>query len=185
MGIAPPRYACQNRSRPTAFQPGARPALGVTMSVEDQGAPLGVRWGEHMSVGVAELDADHENIIIALNELVAAHDRHLGRDAIDALFGQLMQVVLSHFAREERAMADCDYDGLAYHASEHRRIHERLLEIQEHELHAEEATVRAEVREFLTNWLYGHVLVDDFAYRGCFNSQRDVVDEAIAAASAG
>ena len=63
--------------------------------------------------------------------------------------------------------------------------HERLLEIQEHELHAEEATVRAEVREFLTNWLYGHVLVDDFAYRGCFNSQRDVVDEAIAAASAG
>jgi hemerythrin len=153
------------------------------MSVEDQGAPLGVRWGEHMSVGVAELDADHERIIAALNELVLAHDRHLGREAIDALFEQLLQVVLRHFAREERAMAECDYDGLAYHASEHRRIRDRLRAIQEHELHAEEATVRAEVREFLTNWLYGHVLVDDFAYRGVFSGQREAVDEAIAAAT--
>lgn len=153
------------------------------MSVEDQGAPLGVRWGEHMSVGVAELDADHETIIAALNELVTAHDRHLGREAIDALFEQLLQVVLRHFVREERAMAECDYDGLAYHASEHRRIRDRLRTIQEHELHAEEATVRAEVREFLTNWLYGHVLVDDFAYRGVFSGQREVVDEAIAAAT--
>ena len=80
-------------------------------------------------------------------------------------------------------MADCDYDGLAYHAGEHRRIHDRLREIQAHELHAEEATVRAEVREFLTNWLYGHVLVDDFAYRSSFGSQRETVDAAIAAAS--
>ncbi len=156
------------------------------MSVENQGegAPLGVRWGEHMSVGVAELDADHDRIIASLNELVAAHDRHLGREAIDALFDRLMQVVLGHFAREERAMADCDYDGLAYHLGEHRRIRDRLLEIKEHELHAEESTVRAEVREFLTNWLYGHVLVDDFAYRSSFSSQRQTVDEAIAAASA-
>lgn len=152
------------------------------MSEEEQGAPLGVRWGEHMSVGVDALDADHERIILALNALVAAHDRH-DRDAIDALFDELMQVVDRHFAREERAMADCNYDGLAYHAGEHRRIRARLREIQEHELHAEEATVRAEVREFLTNWLYGHVLVDDFAYRGSFSEQRDVVDAAIAAAS--
>ena len=43
--------------------------------------------------------------------------------------------------------------------------------------------MRAEVREFLTNWLYGHVLVDDFAYRGVFSGQREVVDEAIAAAT--
>ncbi len=155
------------------------------MSVEDQGAPLGVRWGEHMSVGVAELDADHERIILALNELVAAHDRHLPTDDINALFTRLMQVVQAHFAREERAMADCNYDGLAYHLGEHRRIRERLLEIQAHELHAEESEVRAEVREFLTNWLYGHVLVDDFAYRGCFSSQREVVDRAIAVANAG
>ncbi len=155
------------------------------MSAEDQGAPLGVRWGEHMSVGVTALDADHERIIIALNELVAAHDRHLSPDGIDHLFSQLMTVVEAHFVREERAMADCGYDGLAYHALEHQRIRDRLLVIQEHELHAKEATVRAEVREFLTNWLYGHVLVDDFAYRGCFSDQRETVAQAIAATSDG
>jgi hemerythrin len=155
------------------------------MSAEDQGAPLGVRWSEHMSVGVAELDADHEQIIMALNELVAAHDRHLSRDGIDHLFSQLMAVVEAHFVREERAMADCGYDGLPYHQGEHHRIRDRLLEIHEHELHAEEATVRAEVRQFLTNWLYGHVLVDDFSYRSCFSSQREVVAQAIAATSSG
>jgi hemerythrin len=150
------------------------------MSADDQGAPLGVRWGEHMSVGVAELDADHERIIIALNELVAAHDRHLDHAAIERLFDQLMAVVEAHFGREERAMARCGYDGLAYHAGEHRRIRARLREIQAHELHATEAVVRAEVRQFLTNWLYGHVLVDDFAYRGCFSDQHELVVQAIA-----
>lgn len=150
------------------------------MSADHQGTPLGVRWGDHMSVGVAELDADHERIIIALNDLIAAHDRHLGRAAIDRLFEQLMAVVNGHFAREERAMAQCGYDGLTYHVAEHQRIRARLREIQEHELHAEEAAVRTEVREFLTNWLYGHVLVDDFDYRGCFSDQRERVVQALA-----
>lgn len=138
-----------------------------------------------MSVGIDELDADHERIIATLNELVSAHDRHLDRETIDAIYADLMTTVENHFAREERAMADCGYEGLAYHAGEHRRIRVRLLEIQQHELHAEDAEVRAEVREFLTNWLFGHVLVDDFAYRGCFNEHRDLVDEAIAAARPG
>ncbi|MDX1594162.1 MAG: bacteriohemerythrin [Gammaproteobacteria bacterium] len=155
------------------------------MSTEHQGAPLGVRWGDHMSVGVPELDADHERIIHKLNELVTAHDRHLDREAIDGLYADLLAIVGAHFAREERAMAECGYEGLAYHAGEHRRIRARLLEIQEHELHAEEAEVRAEVREFLTNWLYGHVLVDDFAYRGVFNQHPEKVDEALAAVGDG
>ena len=150
------------------------------MSSEGQGQPLGVRWGEHMSVGVAQLDADHERIIAALNSLVDAHDRHLSGDQIESLFSELMRVIEAHFVREERIMADCRYEGLDYHRSEHGRIRERLLEIHEHELHAEEAAVRAEVREFLTNWLYGHVLVDDFAYRGCFSDHREVVEQALA-----
>jgi hemerythrin len=133
-----------------------------------------------MSVGVAALDADHERIIAALNNLVEAHDRHQPTAQIEQLFGDLMDVIEGHFAREERLMTECRYDGLDYHRSEHGRIRERLLVIREHELHAEEAEVRAEVREFLTNWLYGHVLVDDFAYRGCMSGQRDVVEHVLA-----
>ena len=145
------------------------------MNSEEGGIPLGVRWGEHMSVGVAQLDADHERIIAALNLLVEAHDRHATADEIEQLFTDLMTVIDRHFEREEGLMAACDYDGLAYHRLEHARIRSRLEEIHAHELHAEEAAVRAEVREFLTNWLYGHVLVDDFAYRGCFGAQPEVV----------
>jgi len=150
------------------------------MNSDGLGQPLGVRWGEHMSVGVAQLDADHERIIAALNLLVEAHDRHATADEVEQLFADLMTVITTHFVREERLMAACDYDGLAYHRLEHARIRERLDTIHAHELHAEEAAVRAEVREFLTNWLYGHVLVDDFAYRGALGAQPDVVSQTLA-----
>jgi len=142
------------------------------------GDPLGVVWGSHMSVGVGQLDADHEQIIAVLNELVAAIDRHDA--AIDALFKQLMGVVEGHFAREERVLASCRFDGLEYHAREHGKIRDRLLEIQAHQLHATDQAIRTEVREFLTNWLYGHVLVDDFAYRESLHDRDDQITQALA-----
>lgn len=136
------------------------------MTGDGNGSPLGVRWGPHMTVGFDELDADHASIIEALNALVEAHDRHLGRDQVDRLFDALMSTVLGHFAREERVMTESGYPGLSYHAGEHQRLRQRLEQLQAGEIHETDETMRADVRAFLTNWLYGHVLVDDFAYRG-------------------
>lgn len=130
-----------------------------------------------MTVGVAQFDLDHERIIEALNALVAALDRH--DTAVETVFGRLMAVVERHFMREERVMAACAYDGLEYHAREHRKIRDRLLDIRAHHLHSSDAAIRAEVREFLTNWLYGHVLVDDFAYRGVFQEGDQRVAKAL------
>jgi len=128
-----------------------------------------------MTVGFAELDADHERIIGSLNSLVEALDNRAEHSEIDRLFTDLMKVVEGHFVREERVMAECHYDGLPYHVQEHSRLRERLLEIHAGELHEPDETLRVEVRKFLTNWLYGHVLVDDFAYRGYLNEQRESV----------
>jgi len=155
------------------------------MTGDGNGSPLGVRWGQHMTVGFAELDADHERIIGALNALVDAHDRHLGRDLVDRLFGELMATVLGHFVREERVMAESGYPGLAYHAGEHQRLRQRLEQLQAGEIHETDETMRANVRAFLTNWLYGHVLVDDFAYRGHLHDARVDVHALLAESAAG
>lgn len=142
--------------------------------------PGKVVWNETMSVGIDVLDADHVAIIAALQAIIDALDAARSGDEVDQCFAELMGAVSGHFKREELVLRASGYPGAAYHIREHVWLASTLFDIQYNRLHATDNEIRFGVREFLTTWLYGHVLDDDFAYRAHLRAHRAQVDALLA-----
>ena len=84
-------------------------------------------WSERMSVGVAELDSDHQALIQLINRLHDALENNEGRLALDQIFESLAVYIETHFAHEEQVMEACGYPEISEHKKEHlkftRNIH--------------------------------------------------------------
>ncbi len=60
------------------------------------------QWSERMSVGVAELDADHQTLFRLIDRLHDAVEFNEGRSALDQIFESPSSYIETHFAHEER-----------------------------------------------------------------------------------
>ena len=79
---------------------------------------MALRWTSTLSIGVAELDAQHEELFRRVDRLL---DAMLARDRSEAscLIAFLQHHVTDHFAAEERLMREVAYPDAALHAAEH------------------------------------------------------------------
>ena len=103
-----------------------------------------LEWSERLSVGVPELDEDHQTLIQIINSLREHQAAEASPKAIDRCLNALVRYAELHFAREEfRA----DPEG----SSE--LVGDRLL-------------------EFLENWLIKHILVVDMDYKPLVEGKR-------------
>jgi hemerythrin len=78
-----------------------------------------IRWSRRLSVGVDEIDAQHQEWIRHHNLLADAVGRHEGPVRLGQVLGFLLDYVTGHFAAEERLMADHGYPDRASHAARH------------------------------------------------------------------
>ena len=127
-----------------------------------------MRWIEKMSVGMAEMDADHKELIRIINQLVADTDEEGGQAAVrQSLFG-LLRYAEYHFAREERVLAACRYSGIEEQTAEHRDFVARISELNRRfdaDPKESAAVVNQALLTFLQDWLNHHILIEDMAYR--------------------
>ncbi len=127
-----------------------------------------MRWTEKMSVGMAEMDADHKELIRIINQLAADADEE-GRQAAvrQSLFG-LLRYAEYHFAREERVLAACQYPDIEEQKAEHRDFVARIREFHRRfdaDPEDSAAVVNQALLTFLQDWLNHHILIEDMAYR--------------------
>ncbi len=124
-----------------------------------------MKWTPQMSVGLPELDADHQQLIEIINSLErpAGNTEEGLRQALVAL-GRYVEF---HFAREERVMAACGYRGLAEHQQEHRDFAEKIRSYAAAagSAAAGPTTTNIELVNYLNEWLRHHILIVDMAYR--------------------
>ncbi|HEX8964275.1 MAG TPA: bacteriohemerythrin [Rhodocyclaceae bacterium] len=121
-------------------------------------------WNDTMSVGQAEIDADHKRLIGIINRLWVAEDGG-NRQVIEFVLDDLVHYTESHFKREEQMMDDIEYPDLARHRRIHQSICRRLEEIRWEYFQGIREELRGEILEFLRNWLNEHILVEDMGYR--------------------
>jgi len=83
-----------------------------------------IEWKDSYSVGIADVDYEHRQMIDMINEL---HER-LSRttETVDATvsLGEILRGISAHFALEERFMHEHRYDQF----SQHKGAHEQLLD---------------------------------------------------------
>lgn len=120
-------------------------------------------WNNTLSVGVASVDAQHQNLFAIARELHAAMSSGQGKTALGKVLDRLVQYAASHFAHEERLMRLADYPGLETHVAEHRALTAKVLELQA-DFRAGRTAISVQVLQFLRTWLQQHIQHSDKAY---------------------
>ena len=141
--------------------------------MQDQSINHLIKWGDHLSVGHPEIDAQHKEIYefgadIYENWRDGVRVGEL-RISTDRLFGLLR----AHFIYEERLLAKIGYGDLKRHAAEHRSMLKELQAMQEHFKSLSDdddspggsvLSPNWSVMQFILAFTLGHVMTSDMSY---------------------
>lgn len=123
---------------------------------------MSMQWSPSLSVGIAEIDAQHKELFGQIQLLHAALSAGRAADQVAPMFDFLETYVREHFAAEEAEMDRMNYPQRRSHKASHAEF---IAELQR--LRAEldqvgpgpEMAVRLQRR--LRDWLVGHIGIMD------------------------
>ncbi len=122
------------------------------------------KWTDEFSIGVDEIDRDHKRLLELLNDLHDAVEAGASRAILGNALDGVMLYVNYHFAHEEGLLLRMSYPGYEKHRQQHQSLMVTVKEVHESfQSQASDALPR-QVPEFLTNWLFEHVLRADRAF---------------------
>ena len=123
-----------------------------------------VEWTDEFSVGVPEIDRDHQTLLALLNDLHDAVEAGVGHEALSKVLDGLALYVSYHFAHEEGLFLRAKYPGYERHRKQHLALTGTVKEIYSEFQAGGSETLPQQVLEFLKNWLYEHILGADRAF---------------------
>jgi hemerythrin len=116
-----------------------------------------------MSVGIAEIDQQHQEIIERARKFLEGLSEQSRQDT-GLLLSYLRTYCVVHFGAEEEWMRLSKYPGRRAHQKEHDAFAKKLLAFSaEHEKRRGAGLTAAEVSEWLDSWLTAHVASADIA----------------------
>ncbi len=120
-----------------------------------------------LETGDADIDAQHRELFARVDRLLEASHEARGASEIGALLDFLGDYVVTHFAAEERRMAESGYPDAA--AEAHRQEHRRFVEdygILYRQFRNEGPQRRFVIRvsDRVTSWLREHIYRTDRAF---------------------
>ncbi len=130
-----------------------------------------VEWSNELSVGISEVDKEHQKLVAILNQLDEAMKTGKGTRVMGEILDQLVEYTVVHFESEEKFMVASEYPGLALHQTQHRQLVEKVEKLRV-KFVASGKRITREMMDFLKYWLTNHILVDDKAF-GEFTTTRD------------
>lgn len=120
-------------------------------------------WEDRFSVGIAEIDMQHQKLVEMLNELYGAMKEGKGNDAVGKILDGMIQYTVSHFATEERYMKLHSYPDFAAHKREHDSLTQQVLDLQ-NQFKSGQVALSMKVGTFLKGWLVNHISGTDMGY---------------------
>jgi hemerythrin len=125
-----------------------------------------MRWEDAMSVGIARLDDDHKGLISIINRIGrAAEGDRREQAALPQIFAALERYTRVHFSREEAAMRAAGYDDFAAHHKGHEAFIDEIDEMRARFESGRGGPIITDLSMYLRDWLTGHIMVEDQAYR--------------------
>lgn len=123
-----------------------------------------VEWQEYLSVGVPEIDRQHQVLFDRYNAFFRAYSDGLAQEEVVRLFGFLEAYVVTHFADEEKLQLSVGFPGYARHKAQHQALAQEVSELKERLL-SEGPTPKlvSAVCLLMTGWLIEHISVMDRA----------------------
>lgn len=127
-------------------------------------------WSESLSVGVDQIDLQHQRLVGILNTLHEAMLRGSQKQDLERVMVDLLSYTRYHFSFEEKLMVVAGYPGL----EEHQRKHQAMVaQVDGYAKQVVEgrALVSIKLLEFLKQWLSQHILETDREF-GAYEAAR-------------
>lgn len=119
--------------------------------------PMAIHWTPSLSVGVPEIDVQHQELFRRAERLITAL-RAGDRSEVDSLLGYLTEYVVTHFEAEEALMAATDFPDAESHRAAHARFRRDFAEMaEEFDRKGATALVALTLHNWLSDWLRRHV----------------------------
>jgi len=129
-----------------------------------------LEWNEGMSVGIPEIDADHQRFISLLNELNRSITERMKATEIHKRLQHVIDDTERHFEQEEKFFHEWRYPNAAVHAGIHKQVLNTLKKIQDsfipYGLEAEWLDAALKIK----NILISHIQIEDMLYAKYFKS---------------
>ena len=119
-----------------------------------------LKWTKEFSVGIDEVDREHEELIEMINGL---HDvMQVGADYVQVveLLGEIYSQIAKHFAYEEKIMRYARYPRYEEHKEDHETLLDDLREIMD-EVEADGSFDAAGLSADLNRWFVDHFHTHD------------------------
>ena len=130
------------------------------MTTVSTGVHARLAWRETFSVGVQEIDEQHQHLIAMLNQVADLAERGRDDGRLAAILIRLVRYTEVHFALEERLMRLHCYPSAVAHIGQHQALIRKVLDFRNHLRNGGPALI-SELLLFLTQWLERHILGSD------------------------
>ncbi|MBI5055683.1 MAG: hemerythrin family protein [Nitrospirae bacterium] len=120
-------------------------------------------WKNDLSVNINSIDAEHKKLIALINELNEAMSSGKGKDIVGKVLNDLIEYTKTHFAHEEKLMAEHSYPGYLPHKKEHDELARQVIDF-DRDLKAGKLVVTVLIMTFLKDWLTTHIKGTDQKY---------------------
>lgn len=124
-------------------------------------------WSERYALGVAEMDATHQEFVAASEALLAASDADF-----PALLAQIEAHTRRHFENEDALMRAHRFSAIGEHTADHQRVLGELAHFRRAAANGRIALARAYVRS-LPTWFEAHLATMDSALAACIRQKAE------------
>ncbi len=129
---------------------------------------MAIKWTPDLSVGVKEIDAQHQAFVGMLNELYDSFVVPDYKEKTGIILPRLVDYALLHFATEEKYFDLFKYEGTEEHVKEHRDLQAKV-EAFMRRYQSGENEIILELIDFMEDWLVHHLQNLDMKYVKCFH----------------
>jgi methyl-accepting chemotaxis protein len=123
-----------------------------------------IQWNESLSVGVLEMDRQHQRLVRLLNNLHRAMLSKPGQEVAKGVVAELVAYTKEHFTSEEALMAEYNYPDLGAHKKEHNAFVAKIDDFQKAFTAGQLRVTMVEIMAFLEDWLTRHITGSDRQY---------------------
>ena len=120
-------------------------------------------WSEELSVGVMEIDLQHQNLVALLGDVDEALRLKKSAVLLHAALAALHKGAREHFATEDGYFERFEHAGNDRHRREHRKLLDRLTDLQGR-LAGRRGQLTMEDVASIGDWLLTHVVATDKPY---------------------
>jgi len=119
-----------------------------------------IEWNDSMSIGVAEIDQQHRELVRRFNRFAEAVANGKTTKSLADILSFMRAYTIFHFSAEEKVMQKTGYADFSVHAQQHKEFIGKQFWLYECS-RLSDLGVAQETADFLEKWIVEHVSVED------------------------